>query len=85
MKISRFSYLDLLVSWLFVYLSSKLLWDSVPYVFELLSLAVFAFCAVCQLFGSSGMNLHKTNLFITFIIFSVYIIANGILYSIYDR
>ncbi len=78
MKVSRFSYTELLVSWLFVYFSSKLLWDCIPFVFELFSLALIALCAVFQLFGKPGMTQHKANLFITFLLFSVYIIANGL-------
>ena len=79
MKIVRFSYIDALVSWLFVYFSSKLLWDTVPFIFELATLAVFAFCAISLVHSKPAVNLHRINLFITFLIFSFYVIANGIL------
>ena len=81
LKLSRYSYIDLLVSWLFVYFSSKLLWDTVPLIFELGSLGVFAFFAVQLLFSKPGFNRHTVTLFITFFFFSLYVMVAVVTYG----
>lgn len=81
MRIRRFSTEDIWTSWLFVYFSSKMLWDKIPYVCELLSLAVLAYYAICFFVRPNGFSVHRTGLILTFLVFSFYILADGVLQS----
>lgn len=79
MKFSRSTCINLLIGWLFIYFSGKLLFDTVPYIFELFSLGVFACCAVLLVYSRAAADLHTIHLFIAFLAFSVYVILNGVL------
>lgn len=79
MRIGRFSTADIWCSWLFVYFSSKMLWDTVPYIFELLSLGLIAFYTLKFILSRDGFPVHTVKLIITFLAFSFYIIVDGVL------
>ncbi len=79
MKFSRSVCINLLVSWLFIYFTGKLLFDTVPYIFELFSIGLFAWCAFLLVYSRTAADLHTVTLFITFLVFSGYVLLNGIL------
>lgn len=81
MRIGNTLVTSLWTTWLFVYFSSKMLWDKIPYVCELLSLAVLAFYAVQFLVARAGQPRHRMVLILTFVIFSVYIVADAVMQS----
>ena len=74
MKFSRSTCMNMLVCWLLIYFSGKMLFDTVPYIFELFSLAFFAVGAVFLVYNRSAANLHTVHLFFVFIVKSVHLI-----------
>ena len=81
MKFSRSTCLNMLVCWLLIYFSGKMLFDTVPYIFELFSLAFFACGAFFLVYSRSAATLHTIHLFFVFILFVAYVVINGVLQS----
>lgn len=61
------------IGWLCVYFTTKLLWDTVPYVFELASIGIIVYGAFCALFKEN----MRTSVILKFFMISVYIVVNA--------
>lgn len=65
-----------MICFLCIYFTTKLMWDSIPYVFELFSIGVIAYGAV----RAFTVNIHKRgSLIVLYIILSIYILINAFL------
>lgn len=79
MKSAHIRLYDIPVIWLLIYFSGKLLFDEVPYLFELVSLAMIAIYTVAWLVCEGPYTRHKLTLVSIFVVFCVYVIVNALL------
>lgn len=70
---------DIPMTWLLVYFSGKMLFDKIPYVFELATVAMVCIYAICWFACQPYRSTHKATLLVVFVLFFAYVLINALL------